>query len=312
MHTLDTISPRPFAHRFWRQAGCLSVLLLAVQPSALHADEAVARRWTPPTLASDQYESSPTFTPDGSALFFMRSDKNFRNYRILWSRCENGAWTPPEEAPFAAPRPALEADPFVTADGKRLYYVSSRHDAVNQDLDIWFVDRKPGGGWATPQRLPAPVNSSESELLPRQAADGRLYFGSSRAGGHGQGDIYVAIPMSRGRWRVNNVGPPISTTANEYEATLSDDGKTMVVVADRGDRSHLYRYVLRGGRWIEQERIPAAASEFQVGPLLSSKGDRLLFAQKDGDRSGELFLVDLVEGASSDWPPRCGDSKVWD
>jgi hypothetical protein len=45
---------------------------------------------------------------------------------------------------------------------------------------------------------------------------------------------------------------------------------------------------------------------FQVGPLLSPRGDRLLFAQADGERSGELFLVDLVAEPDRDWPPRCG------
>ncbi|MGH8025439.1 MAG: hypothetical protein ACREO0_01820 [Pseudoxanthomonas sp.] len=44
---------------------------------------------------------------------------------------------------------------------------------------------------------------------------------------------------------------------------------------------------------------------FQVGPLLSPDGKRLLFAQADGERSGELFLVDLEPGADSAWPRAC-------
>lgn len=265
------------------------------------------RRWTPAEISSADYESSPTFTPDGREMFFMRADKRFQNYRLLWSRCEAGRWTAPVPPPFAAPPPVLEADPFVSADGRRLYFVSSRHlasQADADDLDIFVVERGLSGAWGAARRLPAPVNSPAAELLPREDVQGRLVFGSSRTGGHGQGDIYIATPAA-GAWQVANAGPPISTPANEYEAEVSRDGRTLVVVADRGDRSHLYRYTRDGERWVEQGRVPARGDVFQVGPLLSPDGRRLLFAQADGERSGELFLIDLVPGAAADWPPVC-------
>ncbi|WP_309092208.1 hypothetical protein [Phenylobacterium sp.] len=80
----------------------------------------------------------------------------------------------------------------------------------------------------------------------------------------------------------------------------------MVVVADRTGRSHLYRYRLEGNRWIAVGQVPAFEDQFQVGPLLSPKADRLLFAQRDGARSGEIFLVDLSATPDRAWPPACG------
>lgn len=281
----------------------------ALSPHFAAADPGVARRWTPREISTDQYESSPTFTPDGREMYFVRSDTRFQGYRILWSRCADGAWTVPQEPPFAAPKPVLEADPFVTADGKRLYYVSSRHDPSGEDLDVWYVDRKPDGQWSRPQHMPEPVNSRGSELLPRVDAQGRIFFGSSRTGGFGQSDIYVATPGSDGAWRVSNLGAPVSTSADEYEAEISRDGRTLIVVADRGDRSHLNRFELQGKHWLERDRIPAFAHVFQVGPLLSPLGDRLLFAQADADRSGEIFEIDLSADPIEDWPPRCGNAR---
>ena len=105
---------------------------------------------------------------------------------------------------------------------------------------------------------------------------------------------------------VRNVGPPVSTAAYEYEAEISHDGRTLIAVVDRGDRSHLYRFERSGSRWIERERISALANVFQVGPLLSPTADRLLFAQADGVRSGELFLIDLVERPDERWPACSG------
>ncbi|ALN92255.1 WD40-like Beta Propeller Repeat family protein [Lysobacter gummosus] len=289
-------------------AACASACAMAYQRAAPHAAE--PQRWTPPGIASDQYESSPTFTPDGGEIYFMRSDTRFANWRILHSRCQTGAWSKPEPPSFAASRAGLDADPFVTADGRRLYFVSARHDPKGEDLDIYYVQRSADGAWGEPQRLPEPVNSPAAELLPRLSADGRLYFGSSRAGGHGQGDLYAATPNADGRWSVRNLGKPLSSAANEYEADIARDGRGLIAVIDRGDRSHLYRFERRGQQWRERGRIAARADVFQVGPLLSPRGDRLLFAQADGERSGELFLIDLVAEPDRSWPPSCGPAAT--
>jgi dipeptidyl aminopeptidase/acylaminoacyl peptidase len=281
----------------------------AAAPAAPPAAE--PRRWTPEAIASAGYESSPAFSPDGRALYFMRADTSFSRYQVLVSHCEAGRWTAPVPPSFALPAPVNDADPFITPDGRRLYFVSSRpapqRRTGSDDLDIWRSDRGADGHWGPPQRLPEPVNSSASELLPREDAQGRLIFGSSRPGGHGQGDIWRATPLPGGAWRVENLGPPVSSAANEYEAELSRDGRTLVLVVDRGRRSHLERFTQGSdGRWTAAGRGPGRDDAFQVGPLLSPRGQRLLFAQADGERSGELFLADLVPDATEDWPPRCG------
>lgn len=237
-------------------------------------------------------------------MYFLAADANFRGWRLVFSTCRDGRWSSPRPAPFAAPPPTIEADPFITRDGRRLYYVSSRHAPEREDFDIWFVERLASGAWSEPQRLPEPVNSPGAELLPNVDDAGRLYFGSSRAGGHGASDIYVAEPTARG-WRVRNLGPPVSTAADEYEAAVSRDGRRLVLVANRGERSHLYGFERRGERWVETGRLPGAEHVFQVGPVLSPRGERMLYAQHDGPRSGEIFLADLVPGTREAWPPAC-------
>ena len=85
------------------------------------------------------------------------------------------------------------------------------------------------------------------------------------------------------------------------------DGRVLVVVAHRGTRSHLYVYDREGEGWRERGRVPARDDVFQVGPRLSPDAKRLLFAQADGERSGEFFLVELQAGADARWPPSCAD-----
>jgi Tol biopolymer transport system component len=267
--------------------------------------QAAPTRWGPAALSSAEYESTPTFSPDGKEVIFMRADPAFSAYRLVQSRCEAGGWTEPKPLPFAAKTPAWDADPFLTPDGRRLYFISTRQAPEKQAFDIWYVDRAPGG-WAEPVRLPAPVNAEGSELLPRMDATGALNFGSDRPGGLGAGDIYVARQDSDGAWDVRNVGSPVSTPHFDYEAEVSQDGQTLIVVSDRGDRSRLYAYARRGEAWVETGRIPARDEVFQVGPLLSPDGATLLFAQADGPRSGEFFIHHLKPAMGQDsWPRKC-------
>lgn len=262
------------------------------------------QRWTPDTLSTPGYEASPTFSPDGRELIYLAADAGFRGWHLLMSRCVDGAWSKPAPPSFAGPAGAFDADAGYTPDGKGVYFVSTRHDPAGEDFDIYYAARGSDGAFADPVRLPAPVNSPQSELLPRVDAAGNLYFGSSRPGGHGQSDIYVAEQRA-GAWQVRNLGAPVSTAANDYEAEISRDGNTLILVADRGDRSHLYHFRKQGGAWREVGRIAARTDVFQVGPLLSPDAEKLLFAQASRDRSGELYLTDLQPGSGETWPPVC-------
>lgn len=260
-------------------------------------------RWTPAEISTDLYESSPTLSPDGRELFFFRADRQFDHYRLLSTHCVGGRWSEPAEPAFAAAPGVFETDPAFSPDGRRLYYGTDRHR--KDDLDIWKVERTADGEWGAPTRLPEPVNSTHSELLPRELIDGRLLFGSNRPGGPGGRDLYLATPQGDGEWRVEPLPGGVNTAGDEYEADISRDGRVMVVVANRGERSHLYRYERVDGAWLYRGQVPARQDVFQVGPLLSPDGKRLLFAQADGQKSGELFLIDLEPGADPAWPRVC-------
>jgi len=291
--------------KFWMMATALVSIA-----SLIHAAADTLRpiRWTPAAISSAGYESSPTFSPDGRELYFIAADEQFRGWHIMMSRCEVRGWSAPVSPSFAAHPGVIEADPFFTPDGKGLYFISARQDPKNEDFDIWYVARDDAHGWGTPERLPEPVNSRYEELLPRTDRAGHLYFGSNRPGGFGKSDIYVAERDESGRWSVRNVGAPVSTAADEYEAAVSEDGNTMILVADHGERSHLYRFVKRADRWHEVGLVPADAHVFQVGPLLSPNAQRLLFAQATPQSSGEMFLIDLIAAAREPWPPTCSST----
>lgn len=272
-------------------------LVIAAATAALIA--APAENWTPPELSSPAFESHPAISPDAREVLFVRSEPNFTKWRLMWSVCRSGKWQPPVSLPFAA-ADAAEADPFYAPDG-RVYFISTRRapDKPRDDLDIWSVERTQTG-WSEPIRLPAPINSEGAEWFPRVTADGALYFGSDRAGGHGATDIYRAT-RADGQWSVQNLGAPVSTAGDEYEFEIARDGNFAILMADRGQGGRLYRTERTASGW-----SPVALMEgrqFQVGPLLSPDGSALLFAQGVPNLSGEIMRLALRDATS--WPPRC-------
>ena len=234
------------------------------------------------------------------AAIFVRSSPRFQGWRIWRSRCTAARWEAAEPAPFSGP--GVEADPFFTREGWRLYFISTRPDPpakTGDDLDIWRVERSGSGAWGAPVRLPAPVNSPGAEWFPRIDAGGRLYFGSDRPGGRGETDIYVARPAGRG-WRVENLGGEVSTAGNEYEFEPARDGSFAVMMAD----GRLFRIEGSGGRWGRRTPLATGDEGLHVGPLLSPSGRTLLFTRRVPPQSGELFRMALG-GRAEAWPRGC-------
>ena len=140
-------------------------------------------------ISTGDFDSHPAFTPDGKTLYFVRSTPNFNLWTILVSRFERGKWRTPAIAPFSGQY--SDADPFITSDGSRFYFISNRPvvGKSTPDLDIWVME-KTAAGWSEPKNVGAPINSSGSEWYPTAAANGTIYFGSDREGGKGRTDLY--------------------------------------------------------------------------------------------------------------------------
>lgn len=89
----------------------------------------------------------------------------------------DGTWSEPVTASFSGTY--SDMDPFITPDGRRLYFSSRRpHGNADRDaFDIRYVERT-AGGWSEPARLGPEVNTDLDELYASTDAGGTLYFAS--------------------------------------------------------------------------------------------------------------------------------------
>lgn len=85
-----------------------------------------------------------------------------------------------------------EFRPNVRRDGLEIFFDSNRAGGIG-GLDVWTATRASTSDlWSTPTNAGADVNSTANDLRPSLSWDATtLYFGSTRAGGEGNQDLYV-------------------------------------------------------------------------------------------------------------------------
>jgi hypothetical protein len=277
------------------------VAALALGPVTA-AGEVDVRPWKPTGISSPKFESHAAFDPKTGELYLVRSSPQFTGWRIFVSRCTETGWSAPQPPAFAGD--GVEADPYVTSDGRSLYFISTRslNGVKRKDLDIWRIDRDESGKWSAPVHLPAPVNSPGAEWFPRPAADGWLYFGSDRPGGSGATDIWRGRQNARGEWTIENLGPAVNTAGDEYEAQPAADGSRLIVMADGG----LHESPKTEAGWAKRTKLGPEinVNGSEIGAVFSPSGRSLLFARDTkGADSGEFFV--WYEHGPEAWPPAC-------
>ena len=137
-------------------------------------------------LLKGGYHSSPSFTPDGSEVFWGGA---FASTKIYFMKSIAGNWTSQET--LQLPGMARLRDPFVSPDGRQLFFLSTDPipgAATSGKENIWMVV-KDGEQWGSPQPLPEVINQMDLHWTMSVAKNGNLYFSSGK---DGIGDIYVS------------------------------------------------------------------------------------------------------------------------
>lgn len=248
-------------------------------------------------FSADGREAYLTRVVDGTARLFLR--------RLLG----DGAWSTPERLQLVPGLPDADiADPALSADGTRLYFVSGAptDEFGTGNGNIW-VSRRQGDGWTAAALLPAPVNSPSAEYYPSIVADGSLYFSSNRPGGLGDLDLY------RAQWRAGhfgaavNLGAPVNTPQTEVDAYVSPDERLLIVSARReGNRGALDLYVsvrTPDGRWSELaalgDEVNTALTDYC--PSLSADG-RYFFFSRRTPQGGDVYWMRTPQALAAPSP----------
>jgi hypothetical protein len=252
-------------------------MLKVIAAALLAGAAAPAAEMAPFSSAMNDYNAS---TDQGErTLVFARSEAEFQRARIFIAEKKGGRWGEPQPIGFTDPRYS-DTDPWLTVDGRTLYFISNRPTAAEpdkKDLDIWRSIRT-GSGWSTPEHLGETVNSKGPELGV-ELHDGTLFFASVRKGGQGGLDIYTSKLGPNGFEAPQPLGAPFNTAESDSDFTISPDGKTAAFWrGSGGGRIFIARRTATG--WSEPQPLPEAINQgpFNFTPAFDRSGKRLWFA----------------------------------
>lgn len=131
-------------------------------------------------------------------------------------------------------------EPFLTADGKRLFFASNRPREKNQtkagDFNIWYVTRENvNSEWSDPIFLSDSVNTEEDEFYPSVADNGNIYFTKDSKSGLGKDDIYVSYWFGTGYSKPKLLNQNINSEGYEFNAFVSADEKFILYTKYNAD-----------------------------------------------------------------------------
>lgn len=142
-------------------------------------------------------------TMDGKAILlaFARK-KNSEDDDLYVSFFEEGKWTRPLELGDEINTKYSETTPFLSADGKTLYFSSDRPGGLGSQ-DIYLTRRLDDTWqhWRKPQNLGSPINTEEYDAYYSIAAKGDYAYFMSGKGSLGKKDIFrlaIESPESAG------------------------------------------------------------------------------------------------------------------
>lgn len=158
----------------------------------------IGETWSEPMLLGSDintaaWETHATVSADGNTLYFVSDRAGGIGKRDIY-RCvklPNGEWSRALNAGTQINTIYDEDAPFLTADGKTLYFASRGHTCMG-GFDIFYSKLGEDGEWGAPVNMGYPLNTVDDDVFFVPMADGRrAYYSSSKDGGYGLKDIYL-------------------------------------------------------------------------------------------------------------------------
>jgi hypothetical protein len=149
---------------------------------------------------SNYWEGSICFSPDEKYAYFSSERPGGQGGRDIWiaQQLPDGGYGNIKNLGPTINTTLDEDAPFITADGKTLFFSSTGHNSSG-GYDIYRCDLK-DGKWTTPYNIGKPVNTNQDDKYYWVSADGqRGYYSSERKGGLGLQDIYLVEPSMFGK-----------------------------------------------------------------------------------------------------------------
>lgn len=207
--------------------------------------------WLAPVELEDEVnteydEGTPSFSPDGNTMYYTycaQDPEGPRTAEIYISTRSSAKWGKGTRATIVKDSVTALGHPSISPDGKYLYFVS---DAVGGfgGKDI-FRARVAGNNFGPMENLGEEINTPGDEMFPYVRDSVTLYFASNGHPGMGGLDLFKATQDSTGKWKVENLGAPINSMADDFGITFAGKEERGFFCSNRNDArgyDHIYSF----------------------------------------------------------------------
>ncbi|MEN7551407.1 OmpA family protein [Rapidithrix thailandica] len=170
-----------------------------VRGGDIYITEKESDSWSEPkpldkkNINTKYYESHGYITPDGKTIYFTSArgskDKDLDIYQSALA--ENGKWSKPVKLGAEINTEFDEDAPFVSPDGKTLYFSSKGHESIGGYDVFKSTWDEQAQKWGKAEHISMPVNTPYDDMyFVLDPSNNRGYYSSDREGGEGDLDIY--------------------------------------------------------------------------------------------------------------------------
>jgi len=249
-------------------------------------------------INTKKHESNATFSADGKIMYFNRSgekqvkvgNEKVAMIKIYKAELINGKWDKVTMLPFSSDTYSVE-HPFLTKDGKKLYFASDMPGSLGGSMDIYVVDVNEDGTYSQPRNLGETINTIHREQFPFLTEDGTLYFASDGHQGNGNLDVFMSLKISDTEFdKPLNLGSSINSEMDDFNFILDEKTQKGYFASNRTGDDNLYTFVQEENKLqylVEGEVRDVKTTELLPGAtvkLFDDKGNLLeeVLVGKDG------------------------------
>lgn len=154
--------------------------------------------WTPSSplprgINSKYWESHASVSRYGDTLYFTSNNKESIGEMDIFMviKGADGKWSNAINVGNVINTKMNEEYPFITENGKRLYFSSQGHEGIG-GYDIFYSEKDTLGNWTKPVNVGYPVNSTDDDMFFAPYKNGKFGLKSIiDSNGYGKEDIYL-------------------------------------------------------------------------------------------------------------------------
>lgn len=189
--------------------------------------------------------------PDNNTLILMHQYNAEGNYKSAGAsvtrRTETG-WSLPEDIVVKNFYNDASTNEFCFSNDYKVFIMTVQRKDSYGEKDLYVSFRNEDGTYSEPVNMGAVINSTDGEISPFLAADGKtLYFGSDGHPGYGRSDIFLSkrLDDTWTNWsKPQNLGSEINSPMWEAYFSLPASGEYAYIVANQGVSDDIFRIKL--------------------------------------------------------------------